>query len=190
MSDIRELRTLEWHTPRELAGRWRFSGFVNMGNFATKAHASDAPFATERAQCAQCDTGFFPRTLHRLSMSKRRNYGPHSIARCGLVTYFVQRIDGGPIKIGITTDIRHRLSSLQGAVPTTLVCIALVRGDREDELHARFHHLRICGEWFEPGPELLEFIRTEATPEDIRCPLPLPHELAERYPFKRYARKS
>jgi excisionase family DNA binding protein len=26
MSDgIRELRTLEWHTPRELAGRWRVS---------------------------------------------------------------------------------------------------------------------------------------------------------------------
>jgi hypothetical protein len=30
--------------------------------------------------------------------------------------------------------------------------------DREAELHQRFRHLHVRGEWFRPGPDLLAFI--------------------------------
>ncbi len=76
--------------------------------------------------------------------------------------YFIQASDGGPIKIGVTTNLRSRLKSLQTghAVP---VCVLLsLSGDEADErrLHARFAHLRMSGEWFRPEPELLSFIES------------------------------
>ena len=35
--------------------------------------------------------------------------------------------------------------------------------EKERELHERFAHLRIKGEWFWPGEELLHFIRESAS---------------------------
>ncbi|WP_327188273.1 hypothetical protein [Streptomyces sp. NBC_01334] len=59
-----------------------------------------------------------------------------------------------PIKIGWTTELRDRMKSIP-ARP-----VALEPGDivRERQLHRRFGRLRLEGEWFRPGPELIEYV--------------------------------
>lgn len=77
--------------------------------------------------------------------------------------YFAQGDDGGPIKIGVTTnDPRQRIDNLQTGYPFgRLRLVGLIRGsDRtEGEIHRRFRHLRMRGEWFAPAPDLCSFVQ-------------------------------
>lgn len=72
------------------------------------------------------------------------------------VVYFGAR--DGLIKIGTSTQLNVRASVLGIGV------LATEPGGyrRENELHRKFAHLRITerGEWFEPGPELLDYIES------------------------------
>jgi hypothetical protein len=81
-----------------------------------------------------------------------------------MAVYFVQALDGGPIKIGTSVRISFRLKQLQKESGKRLWVLGVVDGDKdvEKELHGRFAHLRIAGEWFKPGPDLHEFITREA----------------------------
>lgn len=79
-------------------------------------------------------------------------------------TYFVQSVDGGPIKIGFTSkDPEERLRALQVGSPTKLRIVGLVPGNREKELHDRFVGGHSHGEWFTPSKALLAFIDAEAS---------------------------
>lgn len=74
--------------------------------------------------------------------------------------YFIQDA-GGEIKIGFSDrDPMVRLSAMQTGNPRELRLLASIPGTRgtEQELHARFDHVRIRGEWFRPDPFLLGFI--------------------------------
>lgn len=78
------------------------------------------------------------------------------------VVYFIQSGDAGPIKIGFTSGCPlDRMANLQTGCPDELRLVAHARGtaDDERELHKRFAHLRLRGEWFQAKPELVEFIR-------------------------------
>jgi len=78
-------------------------------------------------------------------------------------TYFVQSVDGGPIKIGITrTSPEARLSGLQTGSPLQLRIVGLIAGDQEKMLHERFAKIRLHGEWFTPTDELIDFIKQTA----------------------------
>lgn len=83
-------------------------------------------------------------------------------ARTDATIYFIQRGEGGPIKIGITASLTSRLRSLQTSSPTRLTVLATMPGTVEDEagLHERFAAVRLSGEWFEPAEVLLAFIAT------------------------------
>lgn len=73
--------------------------------------------------------------------------------------YFLRRLNDGLIKIGYTTQLEARLSSIRtGAGPCEL--LASISGDTEVERehHERFAHLRADGEWFRPEPDLLTYI--------------------------------
>lgn len=65
-----------------------------------------------------------------------------------------------PIKIGFAIDVRVRLRALQGAMPWPLQLLFSMQGDldKERELHQKFARLRMEGEWFARGHELLEYI--------------------------------
>lgn len=65
-----------------------------------------------------------------------------------------------PIKIGFAVDVRVRLRALQGAMPWSLQLLLAIEGDvdKERELHRQFARLRMEGEWFARGHELLEYI--------------------------------
>ena len=86
------------------------------------------------------------------------NRGPRSV-------YFIQPVDGGPIKIGIAAHVLGRLSGLQTGSPVELRVLGVIPGVRqsyEAELHERFAATRRHGEWFEPTPELMAFIAVHA----------------------------
>lgn len=91
--------------------------------------------------------------------------------------YFIQAVSGGPIKIGVGSDPASRLLALQPGNPEQLRIAGVIRGGgyaRERDLHTRFRASRLYGEWFEPTPELLTLIESEAdsfdsvSPEEVK----------------------
>jgi hypothetical protein len=76
------------------------------------------------------------------------------------VVYFVQAVDGGPIKIGTSIRLTERLRSLARDAGKELCVLAVVDGSYGEErsLHRRFAHLNVVNELFEPGADLLGFI--------------------------------
>jgi hypothetical protein len=75
--------------------------------------------------------------------------------------YFVQAVQGGPIKIGTTENLDVRIKQLESAYRTELAILATKDGsyDEEKAIHDRFSHLRFgYTEQFRPAPELMEFI--------------------------------
>ena len=91
------------------------------------------------------------------------------------MVYFIQCCDNaGYIKIGYTTThvragqlhtareaLALRMSSIQSSCPYPLKALGVTSGDPREErfLHARFASLRVRGEWFSPGLDLIAFIR-------------------------------
>lgn len=76
------------------------------------------------------------------------------------MVYFVQSVTGGPIKIGKTTNIANRLSSMQTANGAKLRLLGWIPGSygEERDMHARFQRERMIGEWFAPSKRLLGYI--------------------------------
>lgn len=74
--------------------------------------------------------------------------------------YFIQGVEGGPIKIGVSFDPDDRLSGLQTASPVRLRIIGLVAGGPsvERKFHERLAEHRLHGEWFSDAPEVLAAI--------------------------------
>lgn len=78
--------------------------------------------------------------------------------------YFLTGIEDNRnlVKIGHTSGpIGKRVAQLQTGSPSTLGLVLAIEGDRSDEaeLHSRFRRYQSHGEWFFPGPEIVEFIR-------------------------------
>lgn len=83
--------------------------------------------------------------------------------------YFILNSENNAIKIGRARDIEKRLRSLQTASPVELELLKTLQVESESqaqvlerELHCRFEHLRLKGEWFKAEPELLSYIATES----------------------------
>lgn len=79
--------------------------------------------------------------------------------KVGRQIYFIRSL-GGPIdrtKIGISTDPRSRLVSLQSGSSLPLEVIGSFPGDEQDEklIHAKFSSLRLHGEWFRTTGDVL-----------------------------------
>ena len=74
--------------------------------------------------------------------------------------YFVRCLDR--VKIGWSSDLKGRLRSIQTTAPAEIKLIGKMRGSikQERELHARFGHHRLSGEWFNVAPEILAFVET------------------------------
>lgn len=80
--------------------------------------------------------------------------------------YFVQAVDGGPIKIGAAFDVARRVDGLQVGSPQALHVLAVLPGVGtafEAELHAQFAAERLQGEWFRPSARLRSYIATIKT---------------------------
>lgn len=113
--------------------------------------------------------------IHRYNVAERERWAraaEQSRAKrmANSVVYFVER--DGFVKIGTTIRLAERLKALSrgdcaidGLTPGPVELLATMSGDvsAESELHERFAHLRIGGEWFLPDDELRAFIAELAT---------------------------
>lgn len=77
--------------------------------------------------------------------------------------YFVQAVTGGPIKIGVASNVYTRLKGIQTGSPVKLQIIAFVPDDDprflEGLLHERFAQFRLEGEWFQEHEALTELVK-------------------------------
>lgn len=82
------------------------------------------------------------------------------------MVYFIQSSDGGPIKIGKSSNPKRRLANLQTARSDKLLLLG-TSNLPEESLHQRFADLRLNGEWFKCHTRLIAWIWAHAamTPE-------------------------
>lgn len=78
--------------------------------------------------------------------------------------YFIQQGESGSIKIGYSKNPAQRLATLQTGHSEPLHMRAMAPGSMAQEraLHDRFAHLRVSGEWFRPGEDLVAYMRLVA----------------------------
>jgi hypothetical protein len=75
--------------------------------------------------------------------------------------YFLQAIDGGPIKVGQSVNVPSRVRQLESKYGRPLVILGTLPGGRDEErkIHEMFAHLRFGRtEQFRPESDLLAFI--------------------------------
>jgi hypothetical protein len=74
--------------------------------------------------------------------------------------YFIQCLATKKIKIGYARDPWARLTCIQTGCPTPLLLLGMMPGNRfvERDLHAKFAGHLYRGEWFDPAPEIIEYI--------------------------------
>lgn len=87
-------------------------------------------------------------------------------------TYFVGNRDLGIVKIGVTTRLKARMSSLRNSSPVPIKLFAVVFGDQvlEKYLHNHFAAARKHGEWFDLTDELarcIDELKSHKIPECI-----------------------
>ena len=99
-----------------------------------------------------------------------------------MAVYFIQAVNGGPIKIGLAKDPQARLAKIQLMSPVKLKLLAVMEGEypQEQAVHMHFGNIHSHGEWFYDTPELMSFI---SSPFDVsklnpprRCRLAIPPE--------------
>ena len=75
-------------------------------------------------------------------------------------TYLVGSREQGIVKIGVTTRLKHRMSSLRNNSPVPVKLFAVIFGspDIEQTLHEKFAEYRRHGEWFTLNDEISRFI--------------------------------
>jgi Meiotically up-regulated gene 113 len=93
------------------------------------------------------------------------------------VVYFVR--GGDAVKIGRTGNLAARLRALATASAMPLELLAAVPGGRqlEAQLHRRWWHLHLRGEWFRADEALVRYAREQATGRPAHEPDP--HVLAQ-----------
>jgi hypothetical protein len=80
-------------------------------------------------------------------------------ARGSQVVYYLRRESDGIIKIGTSTELwRRRRNLARQHGPLQLLLSHCGTHAREHEMHRKFDHLALGGEWFRPGADLLLWI--------------------------------
>jgi hypothetical protein len=91
--------------------------------------------------------------------------------------YIIQMGNDGPVKIGFSNRLSERLKSIQTDCPYKIKIIAVIENcsfQDEHDLHKKYRHLRIHGEWFEKNVLSLinEDIKALQTKHGARLDLP------------------
>ena len=92
-----------------------------------------------------------------------------------MTVYFILCSTQRMVKIGHTNNMVKRLHQLQVGCPYELKVIKTMDGDYEleQELHKRFDHYRVQGEWFVYSQEIKDYLNNPEvdpkTEEEIFC---------------------
>lgn len=110
------------------------------------------------AQVTELVLGHIPWELITLGDRKEEASTPSS-ARESKV-YFIESETAGLIKIGRSVNPDSRFNAIRTMSPDKLVLLGYLPEEvaTENELHKKFAHLRMHGEWFEAAPELRKAI--------------------------------
>jgi hypothetical protein len=78
--------------------------------------------------------------------------------------YFVQMTEAKYIKVGVATNIKKRMASLQNGNPERLILLCKTRGDQRLErmVHTYLREHRMSGEWFRWNPiaeEVVQYVK-------------------------------
>jgi hypothetical protein len=78
----------------------------------------------------------------------------HDIVK--VMVYFIQSVNGGPIKVGTSTDPTARLAQLQGSSAGELMILGVIPGGQKTErrIHRLLAPTKVEGEWFSPSQAL------------------------------------
>lgn len=120
-------------------------------------------------ECESCETPLFTRQrfcddctrlndmvdavrLRSLPMLNRAEYCIYAIGPASLIH---------PIKIGVSTFVGKRFSTLQSSSPLPLFIFAVMRCPRlyETKIHAALEADRVHGEWFKRSAAVMELVR-------------------------------
>lgn len=79
----------------------------------------------------------------------------------GVYVYFL--LCAEYVKIGSAAEITQRLTSLRPMAPWRMLMLGYLKGEPslEVEMHKRWRHLHVRGEWFRMAPDLRQFIIEE-----------------------------
>lgn len=100
--------------------------------------------------------------------------------------YFIQGVDGGPVKIGWAANPKKRLLDLQIGSPVKLRILGTIPGGRHHEafLHKYFAEWHVRGEWFDPPADKVKGIisgknwpRYAPIQMDLDAPAPNPNHV-------------
>lgn len=96
--------------------------------------------------------------------------------------YFIQKKEGGPVKIGTSVNPEQRLVELQHSSPDILCIVAVARGAHaaEKRLHERFEHTRIHSEWFAPSGEMADLLSRLPSWEEFKAGAAVPRITSRR----------
>lgn len=96
-------------------------------------------------------------TLETLMMALEPHVQPEDTRQ----VYFIQIVPDGPIKIGIASNVNHRLSGISTSIPYEIKLLHTCGGGQklEQKLHTRFSKHHIKGEWYNPDPEITRYIK-------------------------------
>lgn len=90
--------------------------------------------------------------------------------------YFIEALGAHRIKIGWAADPEERRRGLQTGSPVELVLRKTIATEDapalERSMHERFASLRVHGEWFEYGHDLVQFLASEESPLAPEAPRP------------------
>lgn len=83
--------------------------------------------------------------------------------------YFVKNGNDNEIKIGYADNVKQRMCSLQTSNSNDLKLIGVMEGEKvvEQNIHERFAHLRVRGEWFTLSDELRDFVNANCYTENV-----------------------
>ena len=103
---------------------------------------------------------FYPSgSVARHFWSQQQQHNEDQSSELNQDVYIIQAVPSMAVKIGIAVDTDKRLASLQTANHEELIVIKVFAGGGaklESELHQRFKHLSIRGEWFIFSDEMLK----------------------------------
>src|SRR5947207_2529709 len=86
--------------------------------------------------------------------------------------YFFKENATNAIKIGRSYDVRMRFEQIQSGMPQELEFLGFMQGSwaKEKEMHSKFEHLRLRGEWFRFDQSIVDFI--ESNTNQVMPPAP------------------
>jgi hypothetical protein len=142
--DVEKLLTASETCKMIRIGRSELVGYVETAFLAPDRSAGRWLFRIEDVEAVACRRAGLP--------AKRPS-----------VVYLMQRVDAtGPVKIGCSRNARRRCRDLSYAGGHQLVVVTTMAGGphEERELHKRFAHYRLFGEWFDAAviDEMWDFI--------------------------------